>query len=583
MSPGEDSASSGPQQEGSYENDILWQLWQSLTAKQRRHAGRILLLAALSAVAEMATLASVVPLIAALQRVGAGSDHEASLAYTDYPSILLSAFAAIVLVAAFIRILAFRQMTRWSFGVSADLLIRIQSNVILQDYSYHVRQSSSELLASLDRAQIAYTILLNIMQTVALGFVAAGIYAALLYASPVITLLGTASLLTLYGVAVLLARNPLISASRESGSAYARRIQLLQEGLGGIRDIIISRTHSFFTSEYERIERRFADARARVTYVSQAPRIVIEGGLLLFVGSAALLAAREGSGLSSSLPVLAAVGVGAARLLPILHQAYHSWALVRGNQAAMRDLLALLRLPCRAAEVSEPASKSALGTAISFSGVGFQYPNRSEPALADITFELGPKTRLALVGPSGSGKSTLLDILMGLIEPTEGVVTVGTEPLTGQLRSAWQAKIAHVSQRVFIANSTIRENVGFGIISGEIDEDRLFLALKNALLLDFVTSLPNGWDTSVGEDGMFLSGGQRQRLGIARALYQSRPILILDEALNSVDTDNASRLIKALDHSDLEILVIISHDPLHTSQMNDVIELRGGRVSHSSR
>ena len=197
---------------------------------------------------------------------------------------------------------------------------------------------------------------------------------------------------------------------------------------------------------------------------------------------------------------------------------------------------------------------------IKLDNISFNYPDKEEKALNELTLEIPVNQVIGLVGASGSGKSTAIDILLGLIEPQRGSLVVDGEEIKGQKKRAWQNNVGFVPQAIFLADSSIRENIAFGIPREEIDEDRVARAAKMAHLDELLERLPEGSDTRVGERGIQLSGGQRQRIGIARALYDDAEVLVLDEATSALDGITEKLVMDAIhDFSGKKTIIMIAH------------------------
>jgi ABC-type multidrug transport system fused ATPase/permease subunit len=272
------------------------------------------------------------------------------------------------------------------------------------------------------------------------------------------------------------------------------------------------------------------------------------------------------------------LSLGALRLLPLLQQLYQAWVSLAANRAIVGEVVSLLSLP-----VSDDRSELSplpLVRSIRFDGVSFTYPDRQTPALKDVDLVIPSGARVAIAGKTGSGKSTLVDLLMGLLEPSGGSITVDEVPLTCQTRRSWRRSIAHVPQSIFLADTSIANNIAFGISAGSIDLERVAEAARIAQLDEVIAGLPLGFETRVGERGISLSGGQRQRLGLARAIYKDAPVLILDEATNALDRETEEAVLGALD--DLQkrgrTIIIVSHRKSAIEGCDMVIRMDQGRI-----
>jgi ATP-binding cassette subfamily B protein len=299
-------------------------------------------------------------------------------------------------------------------------------------------------------------------------------------------------------------------------------------------------------------------------------------GMLLIVGIALMLSTRSG-GISSAIPTLGVMALGAQRLLPLLQQVYYGWVQVGGYGDVLIDVTQLLSLPCEDEETQVEAVP--LKRQITLSNLSYAYPGRDSPVLLNINLRINKGQRIALVGATGSGKSTLVDLIMGLLAPTDGSIAVDGEALTGARVRSWQATIAHVPQAIFLSDSSILRNIAFGVAEESIDRRRAEDAAMRAQLHEFVAQLPEGYETEVGERGVRLSGGQRQRLGIARALYKTASVLVLDEATSALDDATEAAVIQSLESLDERLTIIMIAHRLSTIRNCDlVVRLARGRV-----
>jgi ATP-binding cassette subfamily B protein len=355
------------------------------------------------------------------------------------------------------------------------------------------------------------------------------------------------------------------------------RTRTVQEGLGGIRDIILDRSEPLFEAKFRELDSRYRRVQAATQFVAGAPRFVVEAAGLVAIALVTLAMSLEPGGVVKAIPVLGALALGAQRLLPLLQQAYYGWSVASGNFHAFRDVIDLMQAPIP--EPQPPAPPLAFDRELAFEGVGFRYPE-GRFALSQVDLRLRAGEHVGIAGPTGGGKSTLLDLLMGLLEPDEGRILVDGRPLDAASRPAWQAGLAHVPQAIYLADDTIAANIAFPREAEGMDSGRLASAVRAAQLEDFLAGLPDGLKTVVGERGVRLSGGQRQRIGLARALYRRPRLLILDEATSALDEATEAAVLAALQalRDDLT-LVTVAHRATTLAACDRLIRVDGGRVS----
>ncbi|HZF94065.1 MAG TPA: ABC transporter ATP-binding protein [Allosphingosinicella sp.] len=567
----------------------LKQVLRFMSPARRRQFGVVLALMLLGAVAELVTVGAVLPFLTLLADPG-------GLADLPLAGRLLGGFApgdrlfaaTVFLVAAALGAGAVRLQLAWSsqrfvYRLGHEVSVEIQRRVLAQPYSWHVAHNSREIVASLEKVQImSSAVALQFMQSLTAAVLAFFIVAALVAIDAVTALASAGALALLYFAVSIGGRRLLGRNSRTVASAFSERVGLVQESLGGIRDVIVDNAQGVYLEAFRKVDADYSRARAANSFIGSAPRFVIEAaGIVIIAAAALMLAGREG-GFAAALPVLGALALGAQRLLPLVQQIYFAWTSIRGNRKVTDDILRLLALPAPDADEGEAAPPLPLTSEIRIEGVRFTYPGRGEPALDDVSLTIAKGARAALVGTTGSGKSTLADIVMGLIEPDEGRITIDGTPLTGPVRAAWRRSIGHVSQSVFLADSSIARNIAFGTPPHDIDRVRVIEAARLARLHDFIESLPEGYDTRAGERGVALSGGQRQRLGLARALYKGAPVLVLDEATSALDETTEAEVLESLEALSASrglTIFMIAHR-LHPAFRCDlVVRLEKGRIA----
>jgi ABC-type multidrug transport system fused ATPase/permease subunit len=404
------------------------------------------------------------------------------------------------------------------------------------------------------------------------------IMGALFFINPAVAALAMASFGSGYAVITYLSRKRLRLYSHRAAAEHTQVVKALQEGLGGIRDVLLDGTQPVYCDIYRKSEYEMRRAYGNIVYASASPRFAMEAMGMVLIAAIAFGLSRTAMGVSSAVPALAALALGAQRLLPVLQQGYGAWATITGGQTALAVTLDLLQQPLPP-EALEPAPEPLpFSTAVQFSGVSFRYA--SGPwVLNEVNFSIRRGMRVGIVGSTGSGKSTLLDVLMGLLLPTKGELLVDGEPMSGPRIRSWQRAIAHVPQNIFLADRSVAENIALGVPVDAIDRDRVRLAARQAQIADFIEARPEGYDAWVGERGIRLSGGQRQRIGIARALYKNASVLILDEATSALDNATEQSVMDAIEALDRHLTVLLIAHRLSTVRRCDsIVELEQGRV-----
>ena len=300
---------------------------------------------------------------------------------------------------------------------------------------------------------------------------------------------------------------------------------------------------------------------------------------MILIAALAYGLSREAGGIATALPVLGALAFGAQRLLPALQMSYNAWATIAGNQASLANAVDLLDQPVPTEMLQPAPAPLPFRESIRFEAVRFRYINDGPWVLDGINLTIPKGVRVGFVGSTGSGKSTTLDLLMGLLMPTEGELRVDGQPISGNHLRAWQRTIAHVPQSIYLADTTLAENIAFGVPRDAIDLQRVQQAARQAQIADFIENRPEGYNAFVGERGIRLSGGQRQRIGIARALYKQASVLVFDEATSALDNATEQSVLDAIEglSRDLTIL-LIAHRLTTVRRCDTIVELEHGSV-----
>ena len=300
---------------------------------------------------------------------------------------------------------------------------------------------------------------------------------------------------------------------------------------------------------------------------------------MVLIAALAYVISRQVGGIATALPVLGALALGAQRLLPALQQSYSAWASIAGSHASLVDIIQLLDQPLPAKLLQPAPAPLQFHDAIPFYAVRFHYTSDGPWALDGLNLTIFKGARVGFVGSTGSGKSTTLDLLMGLLMPNKGQLLVDGHPISGERLRAWKQSIAHVPQSIYLADSTLAENIALGVSRNAIDLDRVRQVARQAQIADFIESSPEGYQAYVGERGIRLSGGQRQRIGMACALYKQASVLVFDEATSALDNATKQSVMDAIEglNRDLTIL-LIAHRLTTVRRCDSIVELEIGRV-----
>jgi ABC-type multidrug transport system fused ATPase/permease subunit len=559
-------------------------LWQVLSSRRRRQLFVLQILSFASALGEVANLGVLFPFlrflanpVEGIKGLGPVFSPLQQLPHSIQLLTLGLGYMIIVMISTLLRVLTIRYQLRLVGLITVDLGAKVFAELMKRPFSWHVQHNSSKLLSYL-------------MQEV--DQVAGSIQAFLLLLinSVIVLLLGTtlialspdsmpamAALLALfYGVVFKFTRATLKVDGEKLSNNYQKSIQAAQEALGGIRDVILDQTQSFFLESYIHSYRNYRLASASINSKAQVPRFLIEAFVVILIVGFSLTSVLSGNSLNQQLPMLGVIVMGAYRLLQPLQQCFASVSNLQAQSASFQKLRPFLQednssIPVNSQLTSLADRLSSTGPLIRFDKLCYRYTNSGPWVLSNLDLSINPGERIGFVGSSGSGKSTTCDLILGLLTPTKGKLLVhGQNPHNNPLlMQAWQKHIAHVPQHIFLADASFASNIAFGVSPQHIDYQRLHSAAQQAQIADLIENSQDGYSTVIGERGVRLSGGQRQRIGLARALYKNAEMLILDEATSALDNRTEHEVMQAVATLSRQITVIIIAHRLSTIRQCD--------------
>lgn len=549
---------------------------------------RLLLLALavlmlLGALAEVASLGAIVPFLTVLvdhkgaARLPLVGDWLSAQPLLEQRLWVGGGFMLALAIAAMMRIILLWANNRFTQAAGYALSRSAFAKMLSQPYDWHTQHNSSEHIANLDRVNcfVGRNIspMLNLLTSAILG---TGILAMMFMTHTEIMLFLVLGISAFYGLVVYKTRNLLLRNGHMINRAASERVRVLQESLGGIRDVILESSHRVHQKRFEREESAFRAASQQNEWVSQLPRYLLEFiGMASIVSIATIIAIRENE---YAITTLGLIAFGSQKLLPLAQQIYYAWGTLKIAAPARNDVLRVLALPEHTLETGHKALLFKNETELI--GVSYSYPGHKTEVLKDINLKIPRGASIGFVGPSGGGKSTLIDLIMGLLTPSSGVMIVDGEPLSNENISHWRKRIAHVPQSIYLLDASVRENIAFGVSVDLIDHARIEHCITMAQLTETIRNLPKGLDTVVGERGILLSGGQRQRIGIARALYRQADILVLDEATSALDNETEQRVIASLQQIGPDVTVLMVAHRLSTLAKCDwIVHIENGQIT----
>ena len=491
---------------------------------------------------------------------------------------------------------------RFCYEQQVKLRLRMLRTYLSLPYSFHLRTNSAQIIQNIvgESANFTYCIAIPLLNSTANGFVLLVLFLLLAKTDS----LATVSILGMLLIAIIpfhYLRHKIEAWGKEGVESNTQTIRVINHAIGGFKETKLIGCESFFEAQLNDQTSKYARAASRFHVFQQLPRIVVEVLLMTFIVGFVSLSLVVAERSESLISVLGIFAIASVRIIPSASQLITSVSVLRNAKPSLDKIyldLKELEKP-EAIKYLKMTRNSASGTAngktnarfvdteecnlsfldsIALKQVSYSYPESSSHALKDISLTIRKGESIALIGKSGSGKTTLVDIFLGLLIPQSGDIQVDNSSIYEDLRS-WQKSIGYIPQSIFLMDDTIEGNIAFGVPEHLVDEKRLNHAIKLAQLTELIQELPEGVQTSVGENGVRLSGGQRQRIGIARALYHEREILVLDEATSALDNETEaliSEAIRAL--SGTMTVIIIAHRLTTVEHCDRIYKMDEGKI-----
>jgi ATP-binding cassette subfamily B protein len=569
---------------------LLPRLWRYVSLRRRVQLGFLFLLMMAASVAELVSIGAVLPFLGVLTSPDKVFDHALAqplihaMKLTEPEQLLAPLtilFGLAAVVSGGLRLLLSWAQTRLSYAMGADFSIGIYRRTLYQPYFVHLKRNSSEVITGVTTKAdgIVHHTVVPVLVIISAGVMMGTVLLALLTVQPVVTVAAIGGFGGIYALVIITTRRRMLRNSQLISKQHTRVIKVLQEALGGIRDVLIDGTQNVYCNIYRDADSRLRRAQSNIAIISVSPRYIVEALGIAMISAMAYLLATGSGGLGSAIPVIGTLALAAQRMLPLLQQSYASWSSIRGGQAGLADALEFLDQPLPNYADAGPSSPLPFKREITFDQVGFKYSEDQPWVFRELNLTISKCSRVGFIGTTGSGKSTLLDVVMGLLPPSEGVMRIDGNAIAADNYRAWQAHIAHVPQSIFLADTSVLENIAFGVPLDQIDFEKAQRAAEKAQIAKTIETWSDGYQTLVGERGVRLSGGQRQRIGIARALYKEADVIVFDEATSALDGETEHAVMQAINSlgSDLTIL-IVAHRLTTLRECTQVVELEAGSI-----
>lgn len=575
---------------------IIKKLGLLLNKDQKKKMVIIVFLMLIGAVLETMSVSLVVPLMTALMQEDFMENNEIvqlvcrMLHIQDTKGFVLLAIGAMILVFIVKDVFLFFEyyvQTRFTCNNRVATQRKLMEVYLNRPYEYFLNASSGEIMRVI-KADTAGTFnLLNVTMTFFTeGIVAIALVVAIIIVDPMMAMMIAALLVVVMLIVFLIVKPMLRRAGQDYQYNNAVANMWILQAIEGVKEMKVANKEKFFVEEYTAYSSKAVNSEKTQTVLGTAPRLIIEAvvvsGMLLYIGVMVL----NGKDVSTLLPQISAFAVAAVRLLPSANRMSASLNTITFTEPQLDKCIENLRVAdefvkedaARQAKKPVATDKLTLEKECGLYQVEFAYPNVEKKVLdkADMVIPVGKS--IGIVGTSGAGKTTAVDILLGLLEPQKGKIKTDENDIQSNYDD-WLRHLAYIPQTIYMLDGTIRENVAFGFHDEAIDDTEVWRALEEAQMADFVKSLPEGLETSIGERGVRLSGGQRQRIGIARALYTNPELLIFDEATSALDNETEAAIMESINSlHGKKTLIIIAHRLTTIESCDMVYRVENGKI-----
>lgn len=567
---------------------LFSRLLAHLSSRRRLQLFMLLVLMVLVSFSEVLSISAVLPFLGVLTAPNWVFNHSAAepliraLNIAEPGQLILPLtviFAIAALLAGGLRLTLYWAQARLSYAIGADLGSSIYRRTLYQPYAIHLARHSSEVIGGVYKADSVVTeTLLPIFVITSSILMLSAILLTLIAIDPSVAFGVFGGFGVIYAFVIVITRTRVTRYSKLVSQEKTVVLKALQEALGGIRDVILDRTQEIYYQLYKHADQKLRRAESNLVLIGGAPRFIVEALGMVVIAAIACILSQHSEGVV--IPVMAALALGAQRMLPVFQSAYSNLSTLRGGQASLSDVLDLLdqTLPECADLVYQDAL--AFNERIELENISFRYDEKLPFVIKNLSLTIKKGSRVGFIGSTGSGKSTLLDILMGLLSPSAGEFKLDNVEITSQNCHLWQMHIAHVPQVIFLSDSTIEENIAFGVPLDQIDHNRVRYAARQAQIASTIEAWPDQYRTQVGERGVRLSGGQRQRIGIARVLYKEVDVIVFDEATSALDGETERSVMASIESLNPSLTILMVAHRLSTLKgCTEIVELESGAVS----
>ena len=498
----------------------------------------------------------------------------------DLVKIMTIGIIAITIFSAIFRWIVIYFQTLISNVITSELSIKGYERTLYQPYSVHVASNSSSIITGINKVNaILSNFITPTITLITALFTITSICIGLLYIQPLLTFVIFTSLFCIYYIIIRLTKNSLFKLGQKRNNEVPKLTKAIQEGLGGIRDVLLDGTQPLYCDIYSKSDKPIRTANTYIQLIGLTPGIIVQALAIILIVFLSYFLNQNSFGFVNSLPILGVIALGIQRMVPAFQAVYSSWSIIKSGIPTINDALNLLEQPLPKYSQELSNEKMNFSRTIKLKDIAFKYSLNTPFIFKGLNISINKGTKVGFMGITGSGKSTLIDIIMALLNPTEGSLKVDDIIIDDSNMRSWQKNLAHVPQSIYLTDSSVAENIAFGIPRDKIDWNRLYNVASQAKILETIEAMPQKFETTIGERGIRLSGGQRQRIGIARALYKNANVIIFDEATSALDNNTESEVMNSIVNLDNNLTILIVAHRLSTlKNCNQIIEIKDHKL-----
>lgn len=568
----------------------LKSLWNHFTVKRKYQLALITLATFITAILDLVSIGTIMPFISVIMDSEATfnnpsfNEYFINYGYSSGEEIILPItyfFILINIIAAIIKVIIFWFQNKISVLCGNDLSRLAYTKTIYQPFEIHINRNSGDVISSIvNNVNITvFGVLYMVLLFISSLIFTLAILGGILIIDPIISLIALATLCFFYIPISIFLKGRLERNSKVVDLGQKKIVRFIQEALGGIRNLILDKSHDFFITKYNEIDFNLRDAVAENKFLGSVPRYVIEALVVILMALLGLYYAYQPNGMNEGLPILGFIALASQKLIPNMQQIYRCYASIAGSKENLDDTLEILNQELITNDDSLSSQKIINDfNKLSLRNISFRY-SQSEPLIFnDISLDIYKGEKVGIVGVTGGGKSTLIDLILGLLKPESGQILIDGNNIE-DVRNSWQKMISHVPQDVYYSDDSFAKNIAFGADIKNLNQDKLINASKDAFILDYILQQDEKFEHILGESGVQLSGGQKQRLGIARALYKDSSVIIFDEATSALDEKTEKDVVNSIQSIDSKKTVLIIAHRLSTIKHADrIVCVENGKI-----